>query len=250
MRGLNSDLDSAISRALHSSAHSGPRAVREKSFPIRTPVHRPTYALRRLDIVSETKDSLWSRISALFRADPCLRRLEELEEDLKQKFQRMTVRGLHQKSKSTSYASQDVRLIILGAYNARQTDAAADMSSRQTLEAGVTRQPAESTRTFSSGHSTTAASIGASTDNLHHSPRPEILALGEVGAVDYVRDPIEAVMDWQGRQVEAFKQTGLRKRRTPGVTWHLPPFADDLSSEEDNQRPRRIPTPSPTSRRQ
>jgi len=200
---------------------------------------------------SETKDSLWSRISALFRADPCLRRLEELEEDLKQKFQRMTVRGLHQKLKSASYPPQDVRLIILGAYNARQTNAAlpnAEMSNSQTLEADATRQPAEST--FSSGHSTTAASIGASTDNLRHSPRPEILALGEVGVVDYIRDPIEAMMDWQGRQVEGSKQTGLRKRRTPGVTWELSPAADDLSREEDNQRPRRIPTPSPTSRRQ
>jgi len=165
----------------------------------------------------------------------------------------MTVRGLHQKSKCTSYPSQDVRLIILGAYNARQTDAAlptAEMSNRQTVEAGATRQPAESTRAFSSGHSTTAASIGASTGNLRHSPRPEILALGEVGVVDYMRDPIEAVMDWQGSQVEGFKQTGLRKRRTPGVTWELSPAADDLSREEDNQRPRRIPTPSPTSRRQ
>jgi len=44
----------------------------------------------------------------------------------------MTVRGLHQTLKSTSYPPQDVRLIILGAYNARQTDAAlptAEMSS-------------------------------------------------------------------------------------------------------------------------
>ena len=173
---------------------------------------------------------------------------------MKQKFERMTVRRLHQKLKSASYPPQDVRLIILGAYNARQTDVAlptAEMSSRQTQEAGgATRQPAESNRTFSSGHSTTAASIGASTDNPRHSPRPEILALGEVGAVDYMRDPIEAVMDWQGRQVEGFKQTGLRKRRTPGVTWELSPAADDLSREEDNQRPRRIPTPSPSSRRQ
>jgi len=125
-------------------------------------------------------------------------------------------------------------IIILGAYNARQTDAAlptAEMSSRQTLEAGATRQPAESTRTFSSGHSTTAASIGASTDNLRHSPRPGILALGEVGVVGSMRDPIEAVLDRQDRQVEGFKQTGLRKRGTPGVTWELPPGDYELSDE-------------------
>ena len=107
----------------------------------------------------------------MFRADPCLRFLEELEEDLKQKFQRMTVRGLHQKLKSTSYPPQDVRLITLGAYNARQTDAAlptAEVSSRQTLEAGETHQPAESAHTFSNGHSTTTESIGTSTGNLRH----------------------------------------------------------------------------------
>jgi len=90
------------------------------------------------------------------------------------------------------------------------------MSSRQTLDAGATRQPAESVRTFSSSHSTTTEYIGTSTGNLRHSPRPEILALGEVGAVGSMRDPIEAMLDRQGRQVEGFKQTGLRKWGTPG----------------------------------
>jgi len=94
----------------------------------------------------------------------------------------MTVRGLHQKWKSTSYPPQDIRLIILGGYNAPQTDAAvptAETSSRQTLEAGSTRQPAESARIFSSRHSTATEFIRTSARNFRHSPRPEILALGE-----------------------------------------------------------------------
>ena len=86
-------------------------------------VHRLTHVLRDLDKLSQTKDSLWSRFFAFFRADPCLRLLEELEEDLKQRVQRMTVRGLHQKLKSTSYTPQDVRLMIPSAHNARQPDA-------------------------------------------------------------------------------------------------------------------------------
>jgi len=66
----------------------------------------------------------------------------------------------------------------------------------------------------------------------------------EVGAVGPpsppMRDPIEAVLDWQGRQVEAFKQTGRVKQRTPGVTWELPPGHYEPSGEED-QRRRKIP---------
>ena len=65
----------------------------------------------------------------------------------------------------------------------------------------------------------------------------------EVGAVGPptppVRDPIEAVLDWQGRQVEAFKQTGRTKQRTPGVTWELPPGHCEPSGEEDDQRKRK-----------
>ena len=67
----------------------------------------------------------------------------------------------------------------------------------------------------------------------------------EVGAVGPptppMRDPIEAVLDWQGRQVEAFKQTGRTKQRTPGVTWELPPGHYEPSGEEDDQRKRKIP---------
>jgi len=67
----------------------------------------------------------------------------------------------------------------------------------------------------------------------------------EVGAVGPptppMRDPIEAVLDWQGRQVEGFKQTGRTKQRTPGVTWELPPGHLEPSGDEDNQRKRRIP---------
>jgi len=405
LRGLNSDLDSAISGALHSSILDQERYVNVKRAPFAHAVHRLTYALRPLDTPSETKDGLWFWFSALFRDDPCLRLLEEHEEDLKQKFQRMTVRGLHQKLKSASYPPQDVRLIILGAHNARQTDAlidpvvlppspephqaipqthwrypsveqgtapsqqvsisravsppqveprrplnsnadayaqdlspmdwfsslttvrsipdeglrqgsphpepstlhrhsehtsallsftghfssrdvdsnlppahanharlserlakpgyrlpppfedmeipdslppsptapaalpTAEMSSRQTLEAGATSQPAESTRTISNGYS----SIYTSSSNLRHSTRPEILALGELGAVDSMPDPIKAVLDWRGRQAEGFKQTGRRKMRTPGVTWELPLGDYELSGEEDNQRKRRKP---------
>jgi len=76
---------------------------------------------------------------------------------------------LHQKLKSTSFAPQDVWLIILGAYNARQTDAAlptAEMLSPQTREAGATRQPAGSGGVFS--NSITTGSIGTSTSNPRH----------------------------------------------------------------------------------
>jgi hypothetical protein len=50
--------------------------------------------------------------------------------------------ALHQKLKGTSYTPQEVRLIILGAYNARRTDAAltaADMP----YEAGATHRSTE-----------------------------------------------------------------------------------------------------------
>jgi len=142
----------------------------EKSIPICPPVHCLTYALRRLNILCQPDDSLWFRFSAFFRADPCLRLLEELEEDLKQRVQRMTVRGLHQTLNSTSYMPQDIRLIILGACNAHQTDVAlptAEMSSPRTCEAGTTRQPAEPAS--SSGHNTTIESM-ALTGNLRHRP--------------------------------------------------------------------------------
>jgi hypothetical protein len=140
----------------------------KRALPFARPVLRLTYALRRLYVLSQIEDSLWFRFSAFFRADPCLRRLEELEEDLKQRVQRMTVRGLHQKPKSTSCTPQDVRLIILGTFNAHQTAAAlptAEMSS-QAREAGVTRQQAESaSHPLSTSHSTTIESM-ARTGNL------------------------------------------------------------------------------------
>jgi len=135
--------------------------VKRASSPY--PVHPLTCAFRCLDILSKTEDSLCFRFSAFFRADPCLRLLEELKEDLKQRVQRMTVRGLHQKMKSTSYTPQDARLIILDACNAHQTDAAlptAEMSS----SAAATRQPAE----LSSGHNTTTEPTGTSAGNLRH----------------------------------------------------------------------------------
>ena len=68
---------------------------------------------------------------------------------------------------STSYIPQETRethRIVTSAINARQTDVAspttADMLSPQTLEAGETRQPAQSSsRAFCNGHSATAESM-------------------------------------------------------------------------------------------
>jgi len=51
-----------------------------------------------MGILSQTEDNLWFSFSALFRADPCLRTLEGLEQDLRQMVQRMTVRGFASKS--------------------------------------------------------------------------------------------------------------------------------------------------------
>ena len=64
----------------------------KKCFPIPTPVQRLTHALRQLGILSQAEDSVKMRLFALFRADPCLRLLEGLEQDLRQKRQQMTVR--------------------------------------------------------------------------------------------------------------------------------------------------------------
>ncbi len=64
-----------------------------RAFPFLHPVHGLTYALRRLRILSQIEDGLWISFSAFFRTDPCSRLLEELEQDLRQKVQRMTVRG-------------------------------------------------------------------------------------------------------------------------------------------------------------
>ena len=79
---------------------------------------------------------------------------------------------LHQILKSTSYTPQEVRLITLCAYNARQTDVpfpTVDMSSPQSCVAGATRQPVEFTsRAFSSGHSNTIESIRVGTSKLRH----------------------------------------------------------------------------------
>ena len=65
----------------------------ETRFPIPTLCTRLQYAPRRLGILSPIEDGLWFSFSALFRADPCLRLLEGLEQDLRRKVQRMTVRG-------------------------------------------------------------------------------------------------------------------------------------------------------------
>ena len=67
-------------------------------YPFAHPVYSLTYALRRLGILSKTENGLWFSFSALFRADPCLRTLERLEQDLRQMVQRMTVRGFAPKT--------------------------------------------------------------------------------------------------------------------------------------------------------
>jgi hypothetical protein len=91
-----------------------------RAFPFPHPVHRLTYVLRRLVILSPDKDSLRISFYAFFRADPCLQLLEELERDLGQKAQRMTVRRFAPKAKSTSYIPQEVRFVTLhGAHQTR-----------------------------------------------------------------------------------------------------------------------------------
>ena len=60
-----------------------------RAFPF--PGYSPIYALRRLNILSRFKDSLRISFFTLFRAGPCLRLLEGLEKDLRQKVRRMTV---------------------------------------------------------------------------------------------------------------------------------------------------------------
>ena len=104
------------------------------------------------------------------------------------------------------------------------------------------------------GHRTTKSTVSdlsgkAVVDTDHDGAMSSCSSLlhtaSEVGAVGPpsppMRDPIEAVLDWQGRQVEAFRQTGRTKQRTPGVTWELPPGHHEPSGEEDDQRKRRMP---------
>jgi len=92
--------------------------------------------------------------------------------------------ALHQKLKSTSYTPQDVRLITVGAYNARQLDAAvpiAEMLSHQTLEAGATRQPTESaSRASTNGHSTTIEYMAGTGDLRHRPANPPAATFMEV----------------------------------------------------------------------
>ena len=65
----------------------------EKSLPFPRLAYGLICALSRLDILSRIEGGPWMSFSAFFRADPCLRLLEKLEQDLRQKVQRMTVRG-------------------------------------------------------------------------------------------------------------------------------------------------------------
>jgi len=103
------------------------------------------------------------------------------------------------------------------------------------------------------GHRTTKSTVSdlsgrAVVDTDHDGAMSSCSSLvhtaSEVGVVGPpsppMRDPIEAVLDWQGRQVEMFQQTGRTKQRTPGVTWELPPGHYEPSGEDD-QRKRRTP---------
>jgi hypothetical protein len=147
-------------------------------------VYRLIYVLRRLGILSQTEDSLWIRFSAFFRVDPCLRLLEGLEEDLRQKVQRMTVCSFALKLKSTSYTPQEeVRLrVILSANNARQTDVAlptAEMSNPQACEADATHAESMSLA-FSSDCSTAIESMGSRTSKcLHRATTPSTRTEGQ-----------------------------------------------------------------------
>ena len=144
-------------------------------------------------------------ISALFRPDPCLRRLEDLEKDSRKSVERMTVRSFAPKNpKRTSYvytagcpayhpgffpsapnrpSSTECRARVEPSNMRRWVHPAASpstghISRPQTVEAGSTRQPAESStsRAFSGGQSTTIESM-AHTGRLRHSvptPSPAI----------------------------------------------------------------------------
>ena len=88
LRNANPDIDGAISQALHSSILDGERW--EELFNS----HTYTVSImlfRRLDILLQTEGSPWISFSASFRVDPSLRLLEGLEQDLRQKVQRITV---------------------------------------------------------------------------------------------------------------------------------------------------------------
>jgi len=67
-----------------------------------------------LGILSQVEDNLWFSFSAFFRADPCLRHLEGLLQDLSQKVQRMRVGCFAPKLprfKSPSHTPQEAREI-------------------------------------------------------------------------------------------------------------------------------------------
>ena len=109
------------------------------------------------------------RITALFRPDPCLELLEELERESKQTVREMRVRGFAPKLKSTSYTPQAVRLYIMSSNNGRQTDLAlpsAHTSGSQIREACGTHQPAKSWSSASSSYSTSIAAVGSHTSSL------------------------------------------------------------------------------------
>ena len=131
--------------------------------------------------------------------------------------------GFAPNTENTSYIPQEVRetrRIILDANNARQMDAAlpttADMSSPQTYEAGVTRQPAESTsRALSNGHSTITKIMGIDTGNLRH----------RVPSLPTPSHPEVPLFDWSYRSTLTTatpgEWTGPKTISTPPLTHYL-----------------------------
>ena len=105
---------------------------------------------------------------------------------------------MHQKLKRTSYTPQDVRLIILGSYIARQTDlSAGHMSSPQSFEAEAARQPGESaSHAFSSGYST-AIEYMARTSNLRHRVPTPPPAISIEDALQLLEDRIKGSIRYQ-----------------------------------------------------
>lgn len=118
-------------------------------------VNSLTCVFRTLVKLSQGEDYLWCSFLALFRADPCLLRLEGLERDLRQEVQLMTVGCLVPTTEKYLTRTQENRHTSPGAFaplDAHQNTVflTADMPSprgeennAQTLEANATSRPAE-----------------------------------------------------------------------------------------------------------
>ena len=163
------------------------------------------------------------------------------------------------KPESTSHTPREVRgtrHIILSATNARQTDTdlptITDMWSPQRYEAGVTRQPAESSsRALSNDHSTTAESMDTNpgdpgvmvTTRLAPSPLPAISTFINEQARRWRESRIEAS---QSHELERTAYTPREVRETR----HIIPSANDARQTDADlptpaDMPEDAPPPSP-----